>query len=1145
MERAAIAGVPGELVEGRHPRTIGWLGTTALAMGGSNQSLFIIGAVLASQGTAAIPLLIVGLILAWVALPGWTELILMWPNRVGGIAASCAEAFRPYSPVLANLTGVCYWWGWVPTCGLTAILSASALHEWYLPGVSVKLMAVAIVCLLTGVNLLGIRWVTRVAVPVATASALLAGLSAFVPVLTGHVDWSRATSFTLEAPFAGLFGGITSAMAGLYLIGFAAPAFEAAACHVGETIRPNTNVPRAMYASAIMASLYFVILPVVWLGALGAGPLEGSLTSALGPTFAPLLGTSAGLAAIWFMVFNMLHGTLQPLAGASRTLMQLAEDGLLPRMLGLRLRRTDVPWVATLLTAGMSIGFLLLGDPTWLIAAANFTYLIGIGLPSVAVWLLRRHEPDRLRPYRARRGLVTLGLVAAIIWAASTVLGFQQFGLPTVIAGLALAYAGSALYALRIAGDRKRTGERMFVRSLHLKLTGAMLLVLVLDGAGYLAAVLHITKDDPALITALQDIFVAVALLTITVGLVLPGLIGHAVGQVATAADRITREGLKELIAAIDALGTGDLQRPSAPLVVEAVEVRSRDEVGAMAESFNVMQKEIARASLSLGGARENLHAATERLARLSHRNELLLDSAAEGIVGIDRNGVVVAVNPAATRLLGYDPTELIGLNFHETIHHHHPDGLPYDAVDCAIVRTLHGEQGGNVEVDDVFWRKDGTPVPVRTSVAPIVEHGVIDGGVVVMSDMSEHHRLEAQMRQAQKMDAVGRLAGGIAHDFNNLLTAISGYAALAVDRIGDDDSRLRGDIDEISRAAARASTLTQQLLAFSRKQLLQPRVLDLNHTVANVEKLLSRLLGEEVEIVVRTDSALRTTTADRGQLEQIIVNLAVNARDAMPEGGTLTITTANVTVDELTGPNPEVTPGEYVLLRVADTGTGMDAATLAQIFEPFFTTKETGKGTGLGLSTVYGIVKQSDGFVYASSVPGAGSSFEIYLPASFEPPDSEVARPDAPPARGQRERVLLVEDEPVVRTLVVDMLASQNYRVVAADDPHDALRICVDDGPFDLLITDVVMPRMRGTELAERLTELQPTLRVLFTSGYPLDGVGTAFSGDVAFLQKPFTMAELSEKVRDALEAEPPSAAPGGAPGRTPPARASAAPDG
>jgi two-component system cell cycle sensor histidine kinase/response regulator CckA len=280
-------------------------------------------------------------------------------------------------------------------------------------------------------------------------------------------------------------------------------------------------------------------------------------------------------------------------------------------------------------------------------------------------------------------------------------------------------------------------------------------------------------------------------------------------------------------------------------------------------------------------------------------------------------------------------------------------------------------------------------------------------------------------------------------------------------------------------------------------------------------------------------------------QLEQIIVNLAVNARDAMPEGGTLTITTANVTVDELTGPNPEVTPGEYVLLRVADTGTGMDEATLAQIFEPFFTTKETGKGTGLGLSTVYGIVKQSDGFVYASSVPGAGSSFEIYLPASFEPADSEVARPDAPPARGQRERVLLVEDEPVVRTLVADMLASQNYRVVAADDPHDALRICVDDGPFDLLITDVVMPRMRGTELAERLTELQPTLRVLFTSGYPLDGVGTAFSGDVPFLQKPFTMAELGEKVRDALEAEPPSAAPGEAPGRTPPARASAAPGG
>src|SRR5947207_1031700 len=357
-----------------HPRTIGWIGTTALGMGGSNQSLFLISALLVAQGSAAVPLLIIGLLLSWAALPGWTELIMMWPDRVGGIAATCAEAFRPYSPVLANLTGTCYWWGWVPTCGLTAILSASALQQWYLPWVRVKLLAVLIVATFTALNLAGMKVVTRVAVVIAGCSAALAFLSVIVPVLTGHVDWQQASSFHLDSPFKGVFGGVTSAMAGLYLIGFAAPAFEAAACHVGETKDRNRNVPRAMFASAAMATLYFLILPVIWLGALGAGPLGGALTDALGPTFSPLLGEGAKVAAIWFMVFNMLHGTLQPLAGASRTLMQLAEDGLLPRILAAR-NRADAPLAATLLTAGMSIAFLMTGDPTWVIAAANLTYL--------------------------------------------------------------------------------------------------------------------------------------------------------------------------------------------------------------------------------------------------------------------------------------------------------------------------------------------------------------------------------------------------------------------------------------------------------------------------------------------------------------------------------------------------------------------------------------------------------------------------------------------------------------------------------------------------------------------------------------------------------------------------------------------------
>jgi diguanylate cyclase (GGDEF)-like protein len=598
-----------------HPRTIGWPGAVALAMGGSNQSLFIVAAIVLAQGTAAVPLLIVGLLVSWAALPGWTELVLMWPKRVGGISATCAEAFRPYSPVLANLAGVSYWWGWIPTCGLTSILSAGALKHWYLPGVPLEVLATAIILVFLAVNLCGVRWVARLALPIACTSALLAFGSVLIPVLAGNVDYAQATSFSLDTPFDGAFGALTSAMAGLYLIGFAAPAFEAAACHVGEMRDPERSLPRAMYVSAGMASLYFLVIPVIWLGVIGRTGLEGELMKTLGPTFAPLLGGAAKSAAIWFMVFNMFHGTLQPLAGAARTMSQLSEDGLVPRVLGRR-NRFDVPWVATCLTAFCAIVFLLSGYPLWFLAAANFCYLIGIMLPSVAVWLLRRDAPDMSRPYRAPRGTIVLGVVAATVWGVSTIFGFQQFGLPTVISGLVLAYSGSVLYAWRTWRDRRDAGERGVPRSLHLKLTGAMVAVMALDGAGYLLAVSHVPAGQDELLSALADIFVAVAILTITVGLVLPGMIAHATSEVAVAADRLARGTLADFTRAMEAFGDGRLDAAHVTVATEPVRVHSRDEVGAMAESFNHMQDEVARAAFALDIAREGLRATEDQLER-------------------------------------------------------------------------------------------------------------------------------------------------------------------------------------------------------------------------------------------------------------------------------------------------------------------------------------------------------------------------------------------------------------------------------------------------------------------------------------------------------------------------------------------------
>lgn len=505
----------------------------------------------------------------------------------------------------------------MPTCGLTALLSASAIHQWFMPSLPVPLGACLLVLGFTTLNLLGVRHAARAGLAIATISAALAFLSALIPIFAGTVDWQQATTFHLDTPFPGAFGELTSVMAGLYLVGFAAPAFEAAACHVGETIDPAKNVPKAMYASAGMATLYFLVLPIVWLGAIGPEGVSGDLALTLGPTFAPVFGALGKSLALWFMMFNMFHGTLAPLTGVARTLSQLSEDGLLPEVFALR-NRADCPWVAIVVTAGFAIVFLLIGDPIWLVAAANFTYLIGIALPSVAVWLLRRDQPATHRPYRAPRGTIVLGLIAAVIWGISTILGFQQFGLPTVILGLMLAYSGAALYAWRKWSDRRKSGLPGIPKSLHVKLTGAMLLVLMLDGVGYLMAVQSVSGELTALVAALEDIFVAVAMLTITVGLVLPGMIAHSAVQVAQAAERLATGTLADFSRAMRALASGDIDGAHARVDVTPVQVQSKDELGEMAASFNIMQAEVLRAAQGLEGARDGLMAARDELKEIN-----------------------------------------------------------------------------------------------------------------------------------------------------------------------------------------------------------------------------------------------------------------------------------------------------------------------------------------------------------------------------------------------------------------------------------------------------------------------------------------------------------------------------------------------
>jgi two-component system cell cycle sensor histidine kinase/response regulator CckA len=512
---------------------------------------------------------------------------------------------------------------------------------------------------------------------------------------------------------------------------------------------------------------------------------------------------------------------------------------------------------------------------------------------------------------------------------------------------------------------------------------------------------------------------------------------------------------------------------------------------------------------------------AEEQMERIHSEYRLLLNSIGEGVHWLGVDGRIRFENPAAARMLGYEVSELIGKPAHLTMHHTRADGTSYPIDECVIYATLEDGVARHAK-DEVFWRKDGTSFPVEYISTTIRdEMGRLSGTVVVFTDVTDRRRLEEQLRQSQKMQAVGRLAGGVAHDFNNLLTVILGYSDVLLQ--GLEPGPLLKATQEVRRAGERAAALTRQLLAFSRKQTLVPEVLDLGDVVSGLSTMVERLIGEDVKVSVVVSPGLGRVKADRGQLEQVVMNLAVNARDAMPKGGSLLFELQNVELhDSYTATHAEIKPGPYVLLAISDTGAGMDAETQKRIFEPFFTTKEAGKGTGLGLATVHGIVHQSGGAIDVYSEPGRGTTFKVYLPRFTD--DGAVPRAvsgDHPTLAAETETVLVVEDEAAIRQLTKLMLQKAGYTVLLAESPGAAERIAGSHpGPIHLMLTDVVMPGMRGPDLAERLLRLRPDLRVLYMSGYTDNAIAHhgLLDAGTDFLQKPFTSLQLLQKIREVL---------------------------
>jgi PAS domain S-box-containing protein len=532
-------------------------------------------------------------------------------------------------------------------------------------------------------------------------------------------------------------------------------------------------------------------------------------------------------------------------------------------------------------------------------------------------------------------------------------------------------------------------------------------------------------------------------------------------------------------------------------------------------ESFDYLVKPVKPENLlqSLRSAtdRWQRRMVEQRLIETEERFRLLVENISDLILLAGPDGVIRYASPSVKRLLDFGVPELIGKRLADFIH-------PDDWSSNQLLGPMHGRLAPVQTWEHRLRRQDDSWLSVESTVNDLLDDPRIGGMVVASRDVNDRKRLEARLLHAHKMESVGRLAGGVAHDFNNLLTVILGATSVAVGDLGE-GSAAAEPLSEVLRAAERAADLTRQLLAFSRQQILQPRTLDLNEMVQGVEKLLRRVMPEHIDLTTRTTPGLWSVRADPTQIEQVLMNLAVNARDAMPRGGQLTIRTACVPRGSAGSPHPEQ---EFVLIEVSDTGEGIRPEVQDRIFEPFFTTKELGKGTGLGLATVHGIVAQSGGHLKVTSAVGHGSTFNVFLPRAKEeaPPQTQNHEGSAPP-RGT-ETILLVEDDAQVRELVSRSLTRSGYRVITAGNGEEALEVMGTTVLFHMLITDVVLPGMSGPALAERISERRPGIRVLFMSGHT--GTATAPRGrwddeGISFLQKPFTPDDLLRRVRAVLD--------------------------
>lgn len=912
-------------------RRLNWLGTAAIGLGGANLSIYTLNSIIQSQGTAAIPLLVFGLALSIIMSFGYIELVLMYPEKVGGITTACEQAFRPYNPVLTNIIGTGYWFAWLMAASFAAIYAATCIQQFFLPWISVNWLGTTLIIVVTLIHLLGMSWVQRIAIPIAIVAATLAMLSSFIPVLTGQVNWQQATTYSLLSPYPNLFGQLTSIMAGLYIIGWIAPGYEATLCYVGETKNPEKNIPKAMRTNMILALLYYGIYPIIWLGMMEPNAAITDIMQALSPPYAPLMNGFAKTIMAWFLVFNLVICLFAPLGGPPRTLAQLAKDDLLPSFLQ-KTSRYNVPWIATLITSGTAILIVWLGAPTWLIAATNYQYIICISLSSIAVWLLRRNEPHAVRLYRAPTIMIALGLGTTFIWFIATILGFRQYGLSTMIIGISFSFIGLPFYLALKIHARLKKGLPLISQSLHIKLTGTMITVLILDSIGYLVAVGSIKDTNSELIYIIEDIFVMVAFLTLSIGLAIPGMVVHAAEEVSNATKRLIKTNLESLSDAMRSLGEGNLKKPLEIKEITPLTVSSRDEIGEMAENFNHMQIEINKISISFNEVRERLLRSIEALTELNFTLEKRVEDRTKKLAFTN----ATLQNEIAERAQAESKNAKLN---NELIVAARRAGM----ADIAS-STLHNI--GNVLTS------------VNTSVSLIREN--------VLQSQLEHFSKAINIIKEHDQDIPSFLTND---PKGKLIPKFLYSLSKELERERD---ALKTEINDLEKNITHIKTIIimQQSLSGALGFLEKIDI----HGVINEALTLNKHAYENSKIeIIHELASINEVTMDRIRLLQVLVNIVKNSIDSVLEGENedKKIMISTKPIDD-----------KYFKIEVKDNGIGISSENLTKIFYSAFTTKRQGHGYGLHISSI--IATEMGGSLIAKSEgKGKGATLILTLPYS------------------------------------------------------------------------------------------------------------------------------------------------------------------